>query len=43
MEYLHQHGYRVIALRDLARFVDPQMIPADPRAAMQRRISAPRR
>lgn len=40
MAYLHQHGYRVIALRDLARFVDPQMIPADPRAAIQRRISA---
>jgi peptidoglycan/xylan/chitin deacetylase (PgdA/CDA1 family) len=38
MKYLHDHGYQVIALRDLARYVDPHRIPADPRAVMERRI-----
>jgi peptidoglycan-N-acetylglucosamine deacetylase len=42
MKYLHDHGYRVIALRDLARFVDPGKIPADPRAVMERRMKAQR-
>lgn len=39
MKYLHDHGYKVIALRDLARYVDPQALPADPRAVIERRIS----
>lgn len=38
MKYLHDHGYKVIALRDLSRYVDPQVFPADPRAVIERRI-----
>jgi peptidoglycan/xylan/chitin deacetylase (PgdA/CDA1 family) len=38
MKYLHDHGYRVIALRDLARYVDPRVVPADPRAVIERRM-----
>lgn len=37
MRYLHDHGYQVIALRDLARFVDPKKIPANPLAVIERR------
>ena len=40
MRYLHDHGYQVIAMRDLARYVDPKQIPADPRAVMERRLKA---
>jgi hypothetical protein len=40
MRYLHEHGYKVIAMRDLARYVDPQQLPSDPRAAIARRRSA---
>lgn len=42
MKYLYEHGYRVIALRDLARYVDPQVLPADPRAAIDRRTGSPK-
>ena len=38
MSYLHDHGYRVIGLGDLARYVDPKKIPPDPRAAMEGRM-----
>lgn len=38
MKYLYEHGYRVIALCDLARYVDPQTRPANPRAVMERRV-----
>ncbi len=37
MAWLHQEGYRAIALRDLARYVDPDQAPADPMAIMERR------
>ncbi|WP_435005360.1 polysaccharide deacetylase family protein [Tundrisphaera lichenicola] len=30
IQYLADNGYRVIALRDLARFVDPDIVPSDP-------------
>ena len=43
MKYLYEHGYQVIALRDLARYVDPQTLPADPRAAIERRMSLKKR
>jgi hypothetical protein len=42
MEYLAAHGYRVIAVRDLARYVDPQVRPADPQAVIERRMVAKR-
>ena len=41
MKYLHDHGYRVIAVRDLARYVDPAKIPADPLAAIRGRTKPP--
>jgi peptidoglycan/xylan/chitin deacetylase (PgdA/CDA1 family) len=37
MKYLHDEGFRVIALRDLARHVDPKSEPADPWAVIRRR------
>jgi peptidoglycan/xylan/chitin deacetylase (PgdA/CDA1 family) len=37
MNYLAEHGYRVIALRDLDRYVDPHQRPGDPLAVMERR------
>jgi peptidoglycan/xylan/chitin deacetylase (PgdA/CDA1 family) len=37
MAWLHAEGYTVIALRDLARFVDETRPPADPLAVMRRR------
>jgi peptidoglycan/xylan/chitin deacetylase (PgdA/CDA1 family) len=40
MRYLHDHGYQVISMRDLARFVDPKQTPTDPRAVMERRLKA---
>lgn len=40
MEYLQQEGCRVIALRDLARFVDPKQWPADPSAIIEARKQA---
>jgi len=30
MRYLHQNGFKVIALRDLADYVDPAAVPTDP-------------
>ena len=30
IKYLSDNGYRVIALRDLARFVDPSVVPSNP-------------
>ncbi len=30
MSYLHDRGYKAIALRDLARYADPDQAPADP-------------
>jgi peptidoglycan/xylan/chitin deacetylase (PgdA/CDA1 family) len=38
MQYLHDGGFRVIALRDLARYVDPKVVPDDPWAVIRRRI-----
>ena len=38
MKYLHDGGYTVIALRDLARYVDPAKRPGDPYAAIERRL-----
>lgn len=40
MGWLHANGYRVIALRDLARYVDPADAPADPWAVIKRRRAA---
>lgn len=37
MQYLHDEGFRVIALRDLARYVDPEAAPDDPWAIIRRR------
>jgi peptidoglycan/xylan/chitin deacetylase (PgdA/CDA1 family) len=37
MAYLASNGYRVIALRELARYVDPAIVPAEPTAIMERR------
>ncbi len=30
MKHLHDNGYRVIAMRDLAEYVDPSVVPSDP-------------
>ncbi len=40
MNFLATHEYQVIALRDLAKYVDPMVEPADPHAVMERRKSA---
>ena len=43
MRYLAAKSYRVIALRDLADYIDPRVIPGDPDGAIkdrQRRIAA---
>jgi peptidoglycan/xylan/chitin deacetylase (PgdA/CDA1 family) len=37
MNYLAEHRYKVIALRDLARYVDPDAVPKDPLAAIAER------
>jgi peptidoglycan/xylan/chitin deacetylase (PgdA/CDA1 family) len=37
MAWLHQAGYQAIALRDLARYVDPHRITPDPMAIMNQR------
>src|SRR4051812_48414351 len=37
LTYLAENGYRVIALRDLARFVDPNIVPADPQGVIEDR------
>lgn len=40
MKHLHDEGYKVIALRDLARFVDPTREPSDPFAIIEKRKAA---
>jgi len=40
IKYLHENGYRVIALRDLARYVDADDAPADPFAIIEKRKAA---
>lgn len=40
MEHLRKENCRVIALRDLARYVDPAKMPADPMAAIDKRKEA---
>jgi len=43
MKYLATHGHTVIALRDLAKYVDPNILPGDPQGAIkdrQARIAA---
>lgn len=40
MAWLHTEGYTVIALRDLARYLDEAQPPADPMAAIKRRLAA---
>lgn len=37
MKYLHDREFKVIALRDLAKFVDPDQAPTDPFAIIQKR------
>jgi peptidoglycan/xylan/chitin deacetylase (PgdA/CDA1 family) len=37
MTYLHENGYKVIALRDLERYVDPNAKPPDPMAIINQR------
>ena len=37
LKYLADNGYKVIALRDLARYVDPSVAPSDPWAVMEDR------
>jgi len=37
MQYLAEHGYKVIAMRDLAKYVDPDVAPENPRAIMEER------
>lgn len=38
MDYLRDGGFKVIALRDLVRYVDPTRKPTDPYAAIEKRI-----
>jgi peptidoglycan/xylan/chitin deacetylase (PgdA/CDA1 family) len=38
LHYLATHDFRVIALRDLNRFVDPTVVPVDPMAVVQERL-----
>ncbi len=37
MGYLSTNRFRVVALRDLARYVDPERAPVDPQAVIERR------
>ncbi len=37
MAYLHKEGFHVIAMRDLARYVDPKVGPDDPWSVIRRR------
>ncbi len=41
LDELQRNGYHGIALRDLARFVDPSVEPADPLAVVERRKAKP--
>jgi len=38
MKYLHDHGYTVIAMRDLTKYVDPAVYPADPYEPIYKRL-----
>jgi peptidoglycan/xylan/chitin deacetylase (PgdA/CDA1 family) len=38
MDWLHQKRYTVIAMRDLARYLEPAHVPADPLGAINRRL-----
>lgn len=40
MRYLHENQFKVIAVRELAKYVDPEKIPADPNAIIERRKQA---
>jgi peptidoglycan/xylan/chitin deacetylase (PgdA/CDA1 family) len=40
MRHLHTNGFRVVALRDLARHVGPEEAPADPLAIIEERKAA---
>jgi peptidoglycan/xylan/chitin deacetylase (PgdA/CDA1 family) len=37
MDYLHANAFKVISLRDLARYVDPDGLPADPLEIVEKR------
>ncbi len=37
MKYLAINGYKVIALRDLEKYVDPQLVPRDPQGVIEDR------
>ena len=37
LKYLHLEKYKVIALRDLLEYVEPQVVPADPNAIIDAR------
>ena len=37
MAWLHREGFKVIALRDVAQYVDPSFAPANPMEVMERR------
>jgi hypothetical protein len=40
LAWLHAEGYRAIALRDLAAYVDETVVHPDPMAVMQQRMAA---
>jgi peptidoglycan-N-acetylglucosamine deacetylase len=40
MAWLHREGFKVIALRDVAKYVDQRALPADPLAIMEARQQA---
>ena len=40
MRYLHVNDFKVIALRDLTRYVDPEKAPTDPLAIIEKRKAA---
>jgi peptidoglycan/xylan/chitin deacetylase (PgdA/CDA1 family) len=37
MQYLHAHAFKVVALRDLAKYVDSEQTPANPLAIVEKR------
>ena len=41
MAWLHAEGFKVIAVRDLARYVDEKSLPANPLEIMERRKGSP--
>ena len=40
VQYLHEGGFTVVALRDLAKYVDPETAPSDPYAVIEKRKAA---